>query len=88
MAVKRPHPTPLQQRDPLPCGEARVTCLADDGMGARAGRVRDRRLEGGLMPAPSTVFHRRRLSHGAGECLAIGPVAVPWAEAGSLGGVR
>ena len=39
------------------------------------------------MPAPSTLFHQRRLFHGAGECLAIGPVAVPWAEAGSLGGV-
>jgi len=29
------------------------------------------------MPAPSTVFHQRRLFHGGVECLAIGLVAVP-----------
>ena len=40
------------------------------------------------MPALSTPFHRRRLFHGAGECLAIGPVTVPWAGAGSLGGCQ
>jgi len=40
------------------------------------------------MPAPSTLFHQRRLFHGAGECLAIGPETVPWAEAGSLGGCQ
>ena len=40
------------------------------------------------MPAPSTVFHQRRLSHGAGECLAIGPVAVPGDETGFRQGVH
>ena len=40
------------------------------------------------MPALSTLFHQRRLFHGAGECLAIGPVAVHGDEAGSRQGVH